>query len=205
MARGLAVPASPCLPLCPAYTQAPGSGCCLSLLEYLCPLHLLSTPDPCFVSCHIHVSVCLCVPGLVFWTASASIHLCVSITVCECPPLCQGKEGGVGSEYLAGYACLLMKVAFISRGSVCAPCVNRLSICVDRSHWACTLHACAVLCVNVSLCLYCVACPCEAPACMLGTRLGPPGMHLSLRLFARPYLSRCPGVGHATASVHSNS
>lgn len=114
----LTLPASLSAPPTPRFlVQAP---VCLS--QSLC-VHFNFSASLTLASCLVTsmcLSVCLCVPGLVFWTASASRHLCVSITVCECPPFCQGKEGRVSSEYLAGYACLLMKVAFISWVSVYA-------------------------------------------------------------------------------------
>lgn len=114
----LPLPASLSAPPTPRFlVQAP---VCLS--RSVC-VHFIFSAFPILVLCLVTsmcLSICLCVPRLVFWTASASIHLCVSIIVCECPPFCQGKEGRVGSEYLAGYACLLMKVAFISQVSVYA-------------------------------------------------------------------------------------
>lgn len=141
----------------------------------------------------------------------ATTYMCVHL--CGCLPLCQGKKGGVGSEYLAGHACLLVQVCISLTLSV-SICVNQLSrhvcVCVCTCVWIRSLCDCVSLPLKAHL--YGVACPSEC-TCMHAwgcvsvspdTRIC---VCLSISLLVP--ISRCLSVGHtttsATASVHSNS
>lgn len=136
------------LPLCPPCTQVPASWL-LSVWVSLCLPHLLSIPNPCFVSV-TSLYLSLCVPGLVFRTASAGVHLsaCPSTYVDICLSAKARKVGSVVcSEYLAGYACLLVKVCICLSVSVCfCVCVNR----VCPSVWI-SASRCVPVCVCVLL------------------------------------------------------
>lgn len=95
-------------------------GFCLSLWVNLCLPHLLSIHNPCFGSVtSLYLSVCMCL-GLSFGL-SVPAYTCVYVLLCGCLPLCQSKEGGVGSENLARCACLLVQVCIRLSVSVCAP------------------------------------------------------------------------------------